>query len=369
MKWFIEDIREGETTKFIQAIQEEYYHDSVNIINIKNHEYQEYCNNNIEPASIVFGSIALCTYMQRYRDKHNISPGVLYSSKEAYSCLTYYKEYGNHLLNSDYIIIPYYDLKRKTNEIYQHSGINSTIFIRPNNPNKIWTGETINKANFHNWVDRQIGFGKFAANELAYISKPINIHEEYRCVVNKEGYITGSLYRKGITHLTSTEVPNSVIQKCNATSHLYTPDILYVMDIGLVEENYSLTPYIIEIGPIACAGLYDCDMNKIVKHIRTALTPCIYDTNGDGDCQHCFKRGGCQNMGGPYQVKSKYPPGTPECIYAGSNQNKGGATLFLQPNPIPCCKPIENGPTYTNMINSFVNTLISASYHAMPINH
>lgn len=44
---------------------------------------------------------------------------------------------------------------------------------------------------------------------------------------------------------------------------------------------------------------------------------CVYDTNGDGDCQHCARRGGCKNMGGPYEVRAKYPPGTRESDIRG----------------------------------------------------
>lgn len=44
---------------------------------------------------------------------------------------------------------------------------------------------------------------------------------------------------------------------------------------------------------------------------------CVYDTNGDGDCQHCARRGGCKNMGGPFTFRAKYPPGTPDSAIRG----------------------------------------------------
>ena len=40
--------------------------------------------------------------------------------------------------------------------------------------------------------------------------------------------------------------------------------------------------------------------------------PCAYDTDGDGNCPHCFRRGGCESVGGPFARKGKYPPGTPD---------------------------------------------------------
>lgn len=27
---------------------------------------------------------------------------------------------------------------------------------------------------------------------------------------------------------------------------------------------------------------------------------CLYDTNGDGDCHYCYRRGGCRKIGGPF---------------------------------------------------------------------
>ena len=37
-------------------------------------------------------------------------------------------------------------------------------------------------------------------------------------------------------------------------------------------------------------------------------SPCVYDTDGDGDCQHCFNRGGCKNLGGPFKLKGEGTP-------------------------------------------------------------
>lgn len=31
---------------------------------------------------------------------------------------------------------------------------------------------------------------------------------------------------------------------------------------------------------------------------------CVYDTDSDGDCQLCWKRGGCVAIGGPFERQS-----------------------------------------------------------------
>lgn len=58
------------------------------------------------------------------------------------------------------------------------------------------------------------------------------------------------------------------------------------------------------------------DMEK-GEHSTNQPIQCVYDTNNDGDCQYCARRGGCKNMGGPYTFKMKYPPGTPDSAIRG----------------------------------------------------
>lgn len=31
--------------------------------------------------------------------------------------------------------------------------------------------------------------------------------------------------------------------------------------------------------------------------------PCVYDTDGDGNCHLCARKGGCRNFGGPFETK------------------------------------------------------------------
>jgi len=33
----------------------------------------------------------------------------------------------------------------------------------------------------------------------------------------------------------------------------------------------------------------------------TQQDKCAYDTDGDGNCQHCHNRGGCRAIGGPFE--------------------------------------------------------------------
>lgn len=46
---------------------------------------------------------------------------------------------------------------------------------------------------------------------------------------------------------------------------------------------------------------------------------CVYDSNNDGDCQHCHSKGGCKNIGGPFSTRR---PGGPYSVIP--SRNSGG---------------------------------------------
>lgn len=48
---------------------------------------------------------------------------------------------------------------------------------------------------------------------------------------------------------------------------------------------------------------------------------CAYADEGKDDCMFCRSRKGCKNMGGPYAVRTKYPPGTPAHLMGGFDPN------------------------------------------------
>lgn len=64
---------------------------------------------------------------------------------------------------------------------------------------------------------------------------------------------------------------------------------------------------------LACEPLVTVD--------QVSVRACVYDTDRDGDCQHCHSRGGCLSMGGPYTHHAKYPPGSPDHASAGWQPN------------------------------------------------
>ena len=70
--------------------------------------------------------------------KHSKIP-LLYDS-ELFQCHHYYSYFGKYLLNSDYIILPVWDIKRRKDWLYKTFGVDNTIFFRPSAGDKPYSG-------------------------------------------------------------------------------------------------------------------------------------------------------------------------------------------------------------------------------------
>jgi hypothetical protein len=258
MHWIIENIWDGDTERLVKAIKDNDA-GTVEILETSASKYWDFFSKyqGCDEDTIVFGSIQLCKYTRGI----DLAPGAIFEYG-AYDCLRYYKYLHMLLLNNDYKILPFYSLKHKIDEIY---GEERDIFIRPNSPNKPFTGQVIGKERFVETIDRFSWDKDLQNEELCFISAATNIQCEYRCVVTKNGFLTGSLYRDGTVHKTSEEVPEEVIALATKASQMYLPDPIYLVDISTFVGR---PPKVIEIGPIACAGFYDCDRSKIVNYIK-----------------------------------------------------------------------------------------------------
>jgi hypothetical protein len=76
---------------------------------------------------------------------------------------------------------------------------------------------------------------------------------------------------------------------------------------------------------------------------------CPFDTNGDGDCQYCFRIGGCEKIGGPFGPVEGIEPeylGDIRQASAGcwhETNSRPNSTCF---GPDHCRKPCVSGTRY-----------------------
>lgn len=215
-------------------------------------------------------------------------PGV-YLDDRKYDCTAYYPVFGNDLLHSDYIMLPYGELTRRKDFLFEHFGYNMThdceLFMRPNSGFKQFVGTVLDYDRFDDGV-KLSGFYDVEPDTLVIVSKAKRLHKEWRFVVVDGTVISGSLYRdwdagpetlspgavtRDIILMNSKSVcepcmDNDALLFADRMAKRYNPEAAWVMDVALTDTHYRL----LEIGCFSCAGMYGNDLAKVVSEVSDA---------------------------------------------------------------------------------------------------
>lgn len=136
------------------------------------------------------------------------------------------------------------------------------LFVKCDGNDKVIAGEKISLSLFKDWHSYVFCYEP-SLDCLLLLSKVHKIKSEWRCVVAGETFITGSQYRKNGDVEISSDCPNEV-EKFVKDRSKELKDIapIFCIDVG---ELVTGELKVIEIGSFNCAGLYDCDVKKIVE--------------------------------------------------------------------------------------------------------
>jgi hypothetical protein len=190
---------------------------------------------------------------------------------ENYECFRYYGYYGNHLLNSDYLMMGLNDVERNKEFIFNCFNT-SNVFIRPSNGYKSFTGQCLSFKTFESDLNTlKQSYGGLDLNQLVVLSSEKEIEEEYRFVVVNNKIVSGTLYLDKDNRDSHRAYYDIMCDDFNALKYaeslipLYQPDIAFTMDIvGLTSGKYKL----IEINSFNCASMYGGNYDSIVKAIN-----------------------------------------------------------------------------------------------------
>lgn len=206
--------------------------------------------------SIIYGS----TTFNALAMKDPLLREGIFFDEHRFSMENYIHQWGQHMLNYDAKISSFKDLIYNTS--YPDDKL---LFIRPDDDNKAFAGETKRYSEIKDWFGAisQIENNHFSADTKIIISEPYNIQYEWRLwIVNKE-VVAASKYRQYFKLTTEAGCPDEVkafaIDRC-AT---YTPHDVFVMDICRCGDEY----YIVECGAMNGAGFYKADIESIVQHV------------------------------------------------------------------------------------------------------
>jgi len=212
---------------------------------------------------VALGDIELVTRIERER---RWSPGA-FCTVENFACSSYYCWFGRYILNQDYVMLPFGELGRRREFLFDTLGREGHIFIRPDSPLKFFTGQVAARDTFDADLDF-MGFYEFPPSSLVLVSSPKEIGAEWRFIVVGKQVVAGCQY-KSEDRFDSEPCFESAARELadQIASSEYQPDPVWVMDICRTADD---TFHLLELGGFSFADLYACDKTAIVKEVSQA---------------------------------------------------------------------------------------------------
>lgn len=227
-----------------------------------------------EDCVVYYGSLNFAAQVKR---EAKWIPGVYYN-KPAFNCSAYYPALGKcKLLNARwYAMMPYADLIRQKDWLLEHLGEDGCVFIRPDSGSKSFTGKLVTAEDF----ERDVNYFSFYGtnpHDICVVARPTNIDAEWRFVVVEGVVIAGSQYKLNDNLNVKADFTPEAVALAQDAARLYDPDPAWCVDICRTKKgNY----FVLEIGCFSCAGLYECNLEAVVREVSAAAVREWKDING-----------------------------------------------------------------------------------------
>jgi hypothetical protein len=198
--------------------------------------------------------------------KEDLSIGckpVLYCDWPKYECSAYYSHFGPYLFNDKYCLMSLREVVRQKFDVWGQYGKEGCIFIRPSSGEKTFQAGILDIQDLGQLHSSNLD----CEHDLMLVSTPKTIKWEGRFVVSKhKEIIASSTYRfQGLVSWIPS-VPAGATKFCQELLERtnYVPDSVYCFDICQDSDNNF---WLLELSSFSSAGLYCCDMRKIVKRV------------------------------------------------------------------------------------------------------
>lgn len=203
---------------------------------------------------VVIGSMSLV----KYAKSMNWTPGAWFNDNFSY--VEYVKHHKEHMLNHNMKVISFGEIPNFIDAFESH------IFMRPTADGKEFAGTVFNKKDLMEWYDKiMVGDSMWSITKdtQVMLTEPLDIYAEYRFIVVEGKIVTGSLYKRGNVVIYSNIISDDIINYAKQRAAEWTPDSVCVMDICYDSAGY----HIVEFNNFNSAGLYECDISKIIGSI------------------------------------------------------------------------------------------------------
>lgn len=212
---------------------------------------------------VAHGDIELVTRIARER---RWTPGA-FCTVAHFFCSSYFCHFGDFLLNRDYVMLPFGELARRRDFLFEAVGAGGRIFVRPDSPLKLFTGQVVARETFDADLEF-MGFYDFPASSIVVVTRPKTIRAEWRFVIADRQVAAGCQYKEG-DQLVLRAGTDSAARDLAATiaARNYQPDPVWIMDICQTDDGAY---HLLEIGGFSFSDLYACDKAAIVRAVSAA---------------------------------------------------------------------------------------------------
>ncbi len=204
--------------------------------------------------------------VRRVREDRLWTPGV-FAKEENFFWSAYRPHFERFLLNRVHVMLPFAELSMRRIELFEQFGREGQIFVRPDSPLKIFSGQVASLASF----DRDLefmAFYDFPRENLVVVSSPKNILGEWRVVVANGAVVAAS---HNVDHGKKIAAPcdsDSILHFASEVQDVgYSPDPVWIIDICQTDDQQL---HLLEIGMFSCSNLYGCDKSLVVKAVSEA---------------------------------------------------------------------------------------------------
>ena len=194
------------------------------------------------------------------------SPGGLvlmtYGSSPNFSYPGTAAHYGRHMLNDDFVVLPFGEIERRGLE----GG--PGFFLRPNTDAKAFSGLPIPAVDWDHELSSLRQLHNPDPADLIVRASLKGLPAEYRFVIADGVVVTGSCYMVDGVAAPSRGVDGDCLKLARTIAQEpWQPCTIYICDIALTRQG----PRLLELNAFSCSGLYACDTEAIIQAVAQAV--------------------------------------------------------------------------------------------------
>jgi hypothetical protein len=202
----------------------------------------------------------------RYVESHQYQPGAL-----GVNARTQASSYMSNLpldwfMNRNANMMTWAMFKHRARELFYNFDAGE-LFIRPNSGLKTFAGHKVKFGTIDHDISSLDQTSSVVDDTLILVNQCQDIQGEFRFVIADKEVITGSEYRWDGKLDIRRDWPEECFTLAEKVAKQgWQVDVAYTCDVALTEEG----PKIVELNGFSCAGLYACDLAKVVEGVSRA---------------------------------------------------------------------------------------------------